>query len=529
MAFTSMMFFFFIAAVIAVYFMVPLKFRWIVLLASSYFFYFINSRYLLLLLFGQTLVTFLTAVVMENMYLRSEKYLEEQGWDRAKEKEFRAIAKLQRKKVLTVGVILVLGTLVFVKYYNFFADNINIIAIRTGFAVPSLGLLMPIGISFYTLQALSYMIDVYHGKSKADRNLFKFMLFMSYFPQIVQGPIARHRRLASQLYEGHEFDYTRMCYGLQLIVWGCFKKLVIADRIGIPVAYLFENYKNYEGIMIFIAAAFYGVQVYTDFSGGMDIARGFSQIVGIELDLNFRQPYFSASVEDFWRRWHITLGSFMKDYVFYPLSLSKAFNKIGKKSRKILGVAVGKKIPPFISMFIVYFLVGFWHGAEWKYIAYGVWNGVFIALSILLESSYTSWKEKFGVADHSFGWRLFQVIRTFCIISVGRLFSRAAGLADAIAMFRLMTSRFYDLSPILDGTLLKLGLDNPNWIFLTFMILLLMAVDMLHERGIHIRETVAAQGIVFRWGVYFTAVFAILIFGIYGPEFNAADFIYQQF
>ena len=277
--------------------------------------------------------------------------------------------------------------LLFFKYFNFFSGNASGLLQRIGIPVvlPALDLMIPIGISFYTLQAIAYMTDVYRGKYRADKNFFKFMLFMSYFPQIVQGPIARYDFLANQLYEGRDMEYKRCTFGIQLILWGYIKKLVIADRLAVPVNEIFNNFNEYTGMLVLLAAIGYGLQVYADFSGGMDIARGVSQVFGIELQLNFKQPYFARSIEEFWRRWHITLGAWMKDYIFYPLSLSKLSGNIGKKARLLFGSSIGKKIPSFIAMFIVYFLVGFWHGAEWKYIFYGIWNGLFIMSGILCE------------------------------------------------------------------------------------------------------------------------------------------------
>ena len=373
------------------------------------------------------------------------------------------------------------------------------------------------------------MVDVYRGKIAADRNFLKFMLFMSYFPQIVQGPIARHRQLANQLYEPHDFDYTRMVRGVELILWGFIKKLIIADRIAIPVTAVFDNPGHYSGLLVLFAGIGYGIQVYADFSGGMDIARGFSQIIGIDLELNFMQPYFSVSVENFWRRWHITLGAFMRDYVFYPLSLSKPFNAIGKKSRKLIGDFAGKKVAPFIAMFIVYFLVGFWHGAEWKYAVYGVWNGVFIASGILLTDVYAKIKTRLHIREDRFLWRLFQIVRTFLIISVGRFFSRTANVRTALSMIKSIVTGITNFSFLKGSTIAALGLDKWNRLLLAAGVILLLVVDIQHEKGISVRERIAEQNLVFRILLVSFTITAILILGIYGPEYNSAGFIYQQF
>lgn len=532
MTFVSALFIGFVAAVALVYFLFPKRFRWVVLLAASYTFFFFNSEWLVLVLLLTTAVTFFTGHAIYKVNTKGKQALKEKAASLTSEekKAFKSKTKKKAKLVMLAGVVVVLFILLFLKYYNFFSDNANHLLQYCGFTLPKLHLLLPIGISFYTLQAIAYMVDIYRNKCEPDKNFLKFMLFMSFFPQIVQGPIARHNQLAHQLYEGHSFDYNRLCMGAQLIMWGWIKKMVIADRLGVFVDQIFNNSGQYTGLIVFMAVAGYGIQIYADFSGGMDIARGVSQILGIELELNFRQPYFSRSIEDFWRRWHIALGGWMRDYVFYPLSLSKAFANLSKKSRKVLGAFVGKRLPSFLAMFIVYFLVGFWHGSSWKYIAYGIWNGVFIVAGILLsEILYDKVRIKLGIEAESVSWRVFQMIRTFLLCSFGRFFSRADSLMTALRMMKSMFIKIYDLSFLTDGSLLKLGLSNASWILLLFSILVLFFVDYLHEKDVPIRETIARQSIIFRWIIYYGAIIAILVFGIYGPGYDAASFIYEQF
>ena len=430
---------------------------------------------------------------------------------------------------MKAGVSLVLITLIFLKYYNFFAETAGFVTRRFGISFPSLNLLLPIGLSFYSLQAVAYIMDVYHRKIKADSNLFQFMLFLSYFPQIVQGPIPRYKHLASQLYESHRFDFQRFCRGFQLIVWGYMKKMIVADRIMIPVDAVFDNPSAYKGMILFAAAAAYWFQLYADFSGGIDIARGISQILGIELELNFTQPYFAVSVEDFWRRWHKTLGAFMRDYVFYPLSLSISFSKFGKAVRKAAGDSLGKKIPPFLAMFIVYLLVGLWHGPQWKYAVFGIWNGLFIAGGILFTDLFALLKNRIGIDENLFSWRLFQMFRTFVIISFGSFFSRAIGLKTAVSMIRSFLEKWYDFAFLTDGTLTTLGIQTPEWILLLIMALLILTVDYFHETGFGIRKWVEDQGVIFEIIVVVAAVMMVIILGVYGPGYDAARFIYQQF
>lgn len=532
MAFVSKAFICFVFMISFFYFCVKKKYRWIVLLVGSYLFYWINSRSLVAILFLMTAVTFGVGKIIDTRNQKCAVYLTDHGELSPNErKSYKQKMKKTNKSILILGVLIDLCILLFLKYFNFFSENVNAIFgwLKLPVEVPALNLLIPIGLSFYTLQAIAYMTDIYRGKYRADSNFAQFMLFMSYFPQIVQGPIARHDQLAEQLYEGHNFDYKRCTFGLQLVLWGFMKKLIIADRLAIPVNAIFDHYENYSGLLVLLAAVGYSLQVYADFSGGMDIARGVSQILGIELQLNFKQPYFARSIEEFWRRWHITLGAWMKDYVFYPLSLSKFSGNIGKKTRKIFGSNIGKKIPSFIAMFIVYFLVGFWHGPEWKYMVYGIWNGIFIMSGILLEEAYSNTRKRLRINEEKFAWKFFQMLRTFILCAIGRFFSRANNLPAAFFMITASFKGIYNIAFLLDQTLIELGLSTADWILLCIMLLILLGVDLAHEKGIYIRQVISEQAIVFRWLIYYAAIFAIIIFGMYGPGYDSAAFIYQQF
>lgn len=529
MTFVSSSFIILVALTASAYFACPKSLRWSILLCASYAFLYLNSGKLLLVHLVTTLATFAIGLHMGHIAEQGRIQLKNPELNRAEKKALRTETKRRARPALILGICIDLGILLFLKYHNFFAENANRVIGRLGISIPLHSFLLPIGISFYTLQAIAYLTDIYRGKTEPDKNFFQFALFMSFFPQIVQGPIARHSDLAHQLYKPHDFDYTRLCHGCQLMLWGWFQKMVISDRLAVPVDHIFDNFQDYHGLIVFFAAAGYGLQVYTDFSGGMDIARGVSEILGIELDLNFQQPYFSVSIEDFWRRWHITLGSWMRNYVFYPLSLSKPFTSISRKSRRILGDFVGKRFAPIMAMFIVYVLVGLWHGPQWKYIAYGIWNGIFIVAGILLPETYAKMRSVAGIDEQSVGWRCFQMIRTFVICTLGRLFSRGNGLRAALSMFASIGDRWQDLSFFFDGSLKDLGFDTANWLVLCTFLVLLFVVDLLHERKVHIRATIDKQFVVFRWVIYLGAILAIVIFGSYGTGFKSVSFIYEQF
>lgn len=517
MGFLSFKFILFIATTFFMYFVVPKKYQWLVLLFFSYAYYFLNSRLLIAVLIAESVFVFIIGKILSSF----NKKIKEQEDKNEKEQ-----LKKKNKTVLSLGVLGVLGILIVLKYSNFVIENMN--SLMHG-NISLLNIALPIGISFYTLQAISYMVDVSKGKYDCDNNLLHFMLYMSYFPQIIQGPIPRYNKLATQLFEEHDYDYERVTHGLQLMFWGIAKKVIIADRIATPVAYIFENYNQFHGLMILFGAICYSVQIYADFSGGIDAIKGISEVFGIYLDDNFRQPYFSKSIEEFWRRWHITLGSWMKDYIFYPLSLSKSLNKLSKKSRKLFGDYIGKRIAPCIAMFVVYLLVGIWHGADWKYIAYGIWNGLFIMSGIMFENIYKNVLSKLKIKDDSKWFNVFRMIRTFLICSVGRLFSRALSLGSAFTMFKLLFTKFFDLSYVNKELFDALGLNVKNWILLIIMFGIVMIVDYLKEEGINIRESISKKPIYVRWVLYYLLILSILVFGLYGGGYDASTFIYGRF
>jgi len=532
MAFTSLNFLLFVVAVLLVYFLVPKKYQWVVLLLASYAYYWISANKLVVFLLFTTVTTFYTGHFLGKS---NEKYnhlieINNDTLTKDQKKILRAENKNRKKRILLTAVILNFGVLAVIKYFNFFVGNFNALfsALSIDTIIPTFEFLLPLGISFYTFQSIGYVIDVYRGKIEPDRNIAKFALFVSFFPQIVQGPISRYSQLASQLYESHSFDYTRVKFGAQLILWGLFKKMVIADRLAATVSSVFDGYQNYAGIQIFIGAVMYSLQVYCDFSGGIDIARGIAQIMGIDLAENFKRPFFAESISDFWRRWHISLSSWMRDYIFYPLSLSAGAVKLGRTSRKIMGAHLGKLFPTFLAMLITFLVVGIWHGASWKYVAYGLYNGVFIFAEVLFEPLVEKINRKFQINPKVFSWRLLNIIITIVLVSIGRYFSHAASLKVAVRMLYRTVAAF-DFYDLLNIKILQMGMDPKDIYVLVGAVLILFIVGLLQEIGISLREKLAQQNLVFRWSIYIAAIFSILIFGVYGIGFDPVSFIYMGF
>ena len=312
--------------------------------------------------------------------------------------------------LLALCVTLNLLILGYFKYYNFLAEVLNPLLRGFDIALPAIQVTLPIGISFYTFQSVGYILDVYWKRYEPEKNIFKFALFVSFFPQILQGPIGRYSNLAHQFYEEHSFDFMRIERGVQRVLWGFFKKMVIADTAAVFVDAIFDQYQTYNGLAILGVLA-YSAQLYGDFSGGMDVVIGIASMFGIEMDENFKRPYFSISITDFWHRWHITLGTWMKDYLFYPLSLSKGMGKFGKFAKKTFGKTYGRALPICVANIVVFLVVGIWHGAAWKFIVYGLYNGIIIGFSGLMAKNYRDWKKKLKINDKSNGWHIFQIVR----------------------------------------------------------------------------------------------------------------------
>ncbi|WP_277261968.1 MBOAT family O-acyltransferase [Peptoniphilus lacrimalis] len=381
--------------------------------------------------------------------------------------------------------------------------------------------IIPLGISFYIFMATSYIIDIYRKKYKAQRNIFKYALFVSFFPQMVQGPIGRYDELDGNLYGGNS-NSRDISFGLLLILFGYFKKLVIADRASILTAKVFSSPDEFSGIFVFIAIIFYSIQIYGDFSGGIDVARGVAYLFGIKLPENFKRPFFANSLTDYWRRWHITLGAWMRDYVFYPLSLSRVFAYINKKSRRTLGRKFGKYLTLSISTFVVYFIIGIWHGAGLNFIVFGIYNGLLITLGLLFEDNFKKIKDSFGISPTSKALKLFQIIRTSLLVFIGRYFTRSENLSQAIFMLKkTFTDRNFRFGQI--------GLKASDYLILFVSVLILFIISYSEEKNIDVKEKILEFKPYWQFVFIFLALAYVLYFGIFSSNFTAVDFIYRNY
>ena len=539
MSFLSMKFLLFLVAAVAGYYVIPRQLQWVWLLIFSYIFYLASGPAAVVFILTTTATTFLgglwlehtdraLACALDRTLARDPDRLRrpanpQQPLSPDEKKALKARFK-QRKKWITALVLFVnFGILAALKYRNFAADNMNLLF---GTHFSSAKLLLPLGISFYTFQSMGYLIDVYRGKYAPDRNPFRFALFVSFFPQILQGPIGRYDRLASQLYGQKSFSLTRIERGLQLMLWGYFKKIVIADRAAVVVSEVFGNYQSYGGILVMAGVLCYSLQLYGDFSGGMDVIMGASECFGISLDANFKRPYFAQSISDFWHRWHITLGTWMKDYVFYPFSLSKGMNKFGKYCKKHFGKHVSRVLPVCIANLLVFFLVGVWHGPAWKFIVYGLYNGIIIAASNLLAPIYAGMARKLHIPLESKPWMAVRILRTFLLVNISWYFDMAESLEAALTMMKNTITGF-SLSALTDGSLLRLGLDLKDYAALVLSCAVLFAVSLLQENHVNMRDTLAAKPLAARWCVYLMLLFSVPLLG--QITMTGGGFIYAQF
>lgn len=520
MSFLTMDFIVFIIISLFLYYLLPKKVQWIVLLVVSYAFFLSGGLRTISYLLFTTLVTYGTA--------RYISYCNELN-EIAKQNDYKLLSKrlkIEKQQVITLGLVANFGVLFFLKYWRYIAETINEIMCADSLSI--VNVILPLGISFYMFQSIGYVIDVYRNKYKAEKNFAKFALFVSFFPQIIQGPISRFDNLAIQLFRKNYFSFDNMKDGMQLAMWGYFKKLIIADRLTVIVNLVFNDYNSYGGAIVFTGVVLYCIQLYCDFSGGIDIARGIAKMFGVDVVENFRRPIFAISLADFWRRWHITLGSWMKDYLFYPLALSKPFIKLGKSTRKYLSGKLGQIIPVSIATFIVYFVIGIWHGSGFKYIAFGIWNAVIITGSLLLEPAYVKIKSKLKLSDSNKAFYIFKIIRTSIIVVIGRYITRATAFTDSLQMLKITFTNF-DISELFNGTLLEMGLTNIDFIVVMVGILVVLIVEAFAEKGKDLKDGLNKKGAFTQSSVLVVYMIVMLVFGLCRGDYIASEFIYSRF
>ncbi len=489
MLFNSLQFLIFFPVVTLLYFLIPQRVKYIWLLAASYYFYMCWNPEYALLIAASTVVTYLSGIMIGRQ--RSE---------------------ILKKLTVAASFTINLSILFYFKYFYFTMDNINAIRsmLHMTALTPKFDVILPVGISFYTFQALSYTVDVYRKDVEPEKNILKYALFVSFFPQLVAGPIERSKNLLKQVNEEHHFDYERVRCGLLVMLWGFFQKLVIADRAAVLVNTVYNDLGSFGGIMIAIATLAFALQIYCDFASYSLIAKGAARVMGFELMDNFLQPYFSTSISEFWRRWHISLSGWFRDYLYIPLG----GNRKGS-------------IRKYFNLMAVFLVSGLWHGASWHYVVWGAIHGVYQVVGGVTEKLRIKISDAFGINRERIQYRCFQGLITFMLVSFAWIFFRSADLPEAVFAIR---SIFTDFRPwsVYDGGLLTMGLDAPNIMVLLAALAVLVCVSIFGKKGRSVYE-LEKMHLLARWPMYLILLFAVLIFGIYGPGYEASQFIYFQF
>lgn len=467
MAYINIPFYVFLIAVLIFYYAVPVGYRWYVLLAASIGFYTAcGGVRMLMVLLLVTVVSYAAA---------------------------RAAALRKNRLMLAIFIGAVTAPLVLTKHLG------------------STSIIAPIGISFFSLQAVSYVADVYKDKLKVQKNILKYALFMTFFPQIVQGPIPRYEWIEGQLYEGNRFDEHRFTKGLQLIVWGFFLKFMIADKAAVIVNSVYGNWREYEGFYVLIVGILYSIQLYTDFLACVCMAKGMAGLFGIELSDNFNCPYMAVSVRDFWQRWHISFSTWLRDYIYIPLG----GNRRGKLRR-------------YINLLITFAVSGIWHGSGIKYVFWGLMHAWYQIMAEILNPVRAGIYKAFRIWHGSFFEGVIKKAGTFFWVMLAWIIFRADGILMGIKMI-LNMFRCFNMWILFDDSLLALGLDWKDWIVLMCSIMVLWAVERLQIKHVCVRELILEQHIIVRWLIYIMAVMAIWVFGTYGYGFDTQDFIYGGF
>jgi len=480
MLFNSLSFLVFFPIVTILYFVLPHKFRWLWLLAASCFFYMFFKPVYILILFFTIIIDYYAGIQIEK--IQDKKY---------------------KKTFLIFSLIANIGVLVLFKYYNFINENVTDLLLHWGVQnpLPFLNILLPIGLSFHTFQAMSYTIEVYRGNQKAERHFGIYALYVMFYPQLVAGPIERPQNVIHQFHEKHKFDYSNATSGLKLMLWGLFKKVVIADRLAVGVNEVYSNLHCYTGVALIVATIFFAIQIYCDFSGYSDIALGAAKVMGFSLMVNFDRPYSSRSISEFWSRWHISLSSWFRDYLYIPLGGNRV-----KISRL------------YFNIFIVFMVSGIWHGANWTFVVWGALHGLYLIIGLLTKNIGTKIADFFRKIRLYCVVNLFNTVVVFLLVTFAWLFFRANSIYDALYIVK----HLFDISSI---NLSKDLYLNQGQDFLVTSLFLIIFMEFVQYVNANYR-LFNSKLLLVRWSFYIGLLMMICVFGIFH---NNSEFIYFQF
>jgi len=486
---------------VVLYYILPGRAQWLVLLAASMYFYAASGAGYLFFILTATVTVYAAALLLE---------------------------KKQSTKVLWVAAAVNLAILLVMKYTNFVLANCNWLLLVSGREkrLEPVSWLMPLGISYYTLQSMGYVIDIYHRKYMPEKNPLRLLLFLSFFPQLVQGPIGRYDQLRKTLFRKHRWDWDGICLGMQRILWGLFKKLVAADRVAPVVLAVANNIEQMDGIYVLIGMLAYTMQLYGDFTGGIDIALGCAQLFGVELAENFDRPFASESLAEYWRRWHMSLMQWFREYVFYPLSGSGFAVNLMKCGEAALGRKRASKLPVWFASLLTWFLTGIWHGASWNFVAWGMTNCIILLVSQELNLHYRGFRKKHPFTRTTV-YHFFMRLRTLLLVSTVQMFEYYGSPWEALRMFGTIFTSFRP-GALFDGRMELLGLSGADIVILLLCVLLFVLVGRRQKNG-SVREWLMGKNGYMQFAVWFGMFLSVLIFGVYGFGYDAGQFIYNQF
>ena len=494
MVFNSLSFLIFFPIVVLIYFVIPKRARKYWLLVASYYFYMSWNAVYALLILASTLVTYLSGILIQ-----------------------KAGTVSRRKWVVAGSFIINLGILFFFKYFDFLIDNINRVLNLADISLITnpFSLVLPVGISFYTFQALSYTVDVYRGDVEAEKNFVKYALFVSFFPQLVAGPIERSKNLLSQVDELDNrrlFEYDKVVSGFGMMCYGMFLKMVLADHLAIFVDSVWDNLQTAGMTACIFAAIAFSFQIYGDFAGYSTIAIGAARIMGFDLMENFNTPYFATSIANFWRKWHISLSTWFRDYVYIPLGGSRC-----------------SKVKKYRNLLITFLVSGLWHGANWTYVVWGGLHGFYQIVGDLLKPVREKARKLFNVNTEVTSFKLGQIIVTFALTTFAWIFFKASSLHEALFFIKTMLKR-PDPWALFDGSLYNYGIDTTDFHLLVVALLVVLIVDIIrYRRKVDVGEFLRSQNLWFRWLAYIALIVGCLVYGAYGVNFDSTQFIYFQF
>ena len=488
MLFNSIEFLFFFPIVTVIYFLLPQKFRWFHLLVASCIFYMYFVPIYILILFGTIIIDYIAGILIENA------------------------TGSRRKGFLIMSLVANIGVLSVFKYYNFFIGNVNFLLFKTSidYSIPLLKIILPIGLSFHTFQAMSYTIEVYRGHQKAERHLGIYSLYVMFYPQLVAGPIERPQNLLYQFRKHHRVEYDNVAAGLRLMLWGMVKKVVIADRIALVTDPIFNHPHNYSGVALYVGVVFFHIQVFCDFSAYSDIAIGAARVMGFKLMTNFNMPFHARTISDFWRRWHISLSTWFRDYLYTPLG--------GNKRGKLI---------TYRNLFIVCFISGLWHGASWNFVIWGLLQGGYMIFAMLTKEPRKKINKALGITKYEWINHTLDIIITFSLTAFARVFFRGNSFQDAMYFVKKLFDIPKELLQVIKtGKAAFLNLPGMvNMILPCVVLFALLEVGHVLQMKYNLSETFSKRPTMVRWGLYYTALILLVFCGVYEKH----QFIYFQF